>query len=110
MIPLPTEYTPIERKVVENVDVVAGIGFRVVILEKGEVIPQHHHDEYEHATFIGSGKARLWVNGQYIGDFDKGKAVGIHAKDEHLWQALEPQTLIACIADATKADDIMKGV
>jgi len=110
LIPPPTEFTPIDRKVVEFVDVVAGIGFRVIELEEGEVVPQHHHDDYDHATFIGSGKARLWINGQYVADLKKGRAVCIHAKDEHMWQALEPGTLIACISNAEMAEQMTKGV
>ncbi len=107
MIPIPA-YDIISDQAVEFIDVVAGIGFRVITLDKDQLVPQHHHDEYEHAAFVGSGSARLWVNGEWIGDIQKGRAVPVRKGDEHLWQALENGTLIACITDAKSADEMLK--
>ena len=110
MYPLPEITVALVEQPVEWVDVVCGIGFRVVVLEKaGHVIPQHHHDGYPHATFCGAGRARLWVNGKYAADLEKGRAIEIKAGDEHLWQALEDGTLLACISDAARAEKTKGG-
>ena len=103
-LPFPVDTVTLECQPVEWVDVVCGISFRVIILEKkGHVVPQHHHDSYDHATFIGSGSAALWVNNVFVGVIRKGKAIEIKAGDEHLWQAQEDGTLLACITNAEAA-------
>ena len=104
--PVP-EYTIIEDQVREFVDVVSGIGFRVIVIDKDQIVPQHHHDNYDHAAFVGSGSARLWRYGVWIGDIHKGRAVEVKRGDEHLWQSLENGTLLACITDAKSAEEML---
>lgn len=81
----------------EFIDECEGIGIRsTILLKKGDCVGQHAHT-YSHATFIGSGAVRLWANEQYVGDFYRGEAVGIKAHQRHIFQALEDDTLLACL-------------
>ena len=81
---------------VEFIEEVAGILFRSVLLGKGMMIPQHVHD-YDHATYIGSGRARLWVGGELKEDVEAGRAVLIEANKFHVFQALEDGTRLTCV-------------
>jgi quercetin dioxygenase-like cupin family protein len=109
--PVPTVFTPLEDVVVEFVEEKAGIYFRSVLLAKaGTVIPQHVHD-HDHATFVGSGSVRLWVDGEWAGDVKAGHAIEIKAGREHLFQSLADNTLLACIHDVASATSIKeKGI
>lgn len=90
-------------EVVEFVDEVAGIYFRSVCLVKsGERLAQHVHP-YDHATLVGSGKARLWVDGKWIGDFEAGKAVKVEAHKRHEFMSLEDGTRLTCVHDTESA-------
>jgi hypothetical protein len=81
----------------EFIDEVEGIGIRSTILEKKwHCVGQHAHLE-AHATFVGSGAVRLWADGQYVGDFLRGQAIGVKAGAAHIFQALEDDTLLACL-------------
>lgn len=91
------------NEIVEFVDEVAGIYFRSVFLAfKGTTIPQHSHDE-AHATYCGSGKARLYVDGRFQEDIEAGHAVAIAAGKQHLFEALEDHTRLTCVWDAAAA-------
>lgn len=105
--PFP-KFEILQDQIVEFVDVVAGIGFRVITVDKGQLVPQHHHDDYEHAAFVGAGSARLWINGVWTADLFKGRAIAVKKGDEHLWQALEDGTLLACITDSKSAEQMMR--
>jgi len=109
--PIPEKLLRLEDQPVQFVDEVAGLYFRSILLEKaGFVVPQHVHD-YDHASYIGSGAARLWVNGEWIGDYQAGHAIEIKAGKEHVFEALEDNTRIACVHDAKSAESVKsKGV
>lgn len=105
--PLP-EGVELAEHPVERIEEVCGIYFRSVFLESaGLVIPQHKHD-HDHATFVGSGKARVWVDGVWFGDYEAGSAVPIKAGREHVFQALEANTRLACVHDVASAESVKK--
>jgi len=100
---LPTCIYPLKESPVENIEMVSGIYFRSILLEQpGTVIPQHSHG-HDHATYIGSGKVRLWVNEEWKGDFEAGRAIEIKAGQKHLFQSLEPNTRLTCVHDLNSA-------
>jgi hypothetical protein len=97
---------PYLKQVVEFIDVVAGIYFRSSLMENaGDMIGQHVH-EVSHATYVGSGSVRVWVNENHVGDFTAGHAIEVRAGDYHVLQALEPNTRISCVFNAE--DPIVK--
>jgi hypothetical protein len=109
MYPLPT-VQPTDKKTIEFIQEVCGIYFRSVLLEdSGTVIPQHTHS-HDHATYVGSGKVRLWVDGKWLGDFPAGQAIGIEKDKFHLFQSLEPNTRLTCVHDLHSAALIKLGV
>jgi quercetin dioxygenase-like cupin family protein len=86
-----------EIKIVEFVEELAGIYFRSIFLPfKGTTIPQHTHDE-DHATYVGQGSARLYVDGLLEGDIEAGHAVLIKAGKRHVFEALEDDTRLTCV-------------
>lgn len=92
-----------ETEIVEFIEEKAGIYFRSVLLPfKGTTIPQHVHDE-SHATYVGSGRARLYVDGLFKEDIEAGHATEIEAGKKHLFEALEDNTRLTCVWDAEKA-------
>lgn len=107
MHPLPEITHALEDHPVESIEIVGGLYFRSVKLQKGTVIPQHVHD-YDHATFVGSGRARGWSNGYWLGDRGPGEAFLVAAYEEHVFQALEDNTLLACVHDQVSAESVRK--
>lgn len=82
---------------IETIEVVAGIYFRGILLEKAElVVPQHEHD-HDHATYIGSGRVRFWCGGEWQGDFDAGKVLEVKAGFKHTFMSLAPMTRLTCV-------------
>lgn len=95
-IPLPTKLVPLDEQPVEYVDDVGGLFFRAVCLKSaGDVIPQHSH-AHDHVTLIASGAARVWVDGEYLGEFSAFRAIEIKASKHHIFQAREPNTRLVC--------------
>lgn len=94
----------LREPVVEFVNEVCGIYFRSVFLkDAGTFIEQHVHD-YDHATYVGSGEVRLWVNGEFVGDFEAGLAIPIEANKKHSFQSLKPDTRLTCVHVAESAE------
>lgn len=111
-IPMPLNGTALMDPIVEHViGDVAGLYFRTLLLkEAGTVVPQHTHD-YDHATLVCAGSVRLWVDGEWVGDFGAGMAVRIAAHHDHVFQALEPMTRLTCVHDLVSAESVKrKGV
>lgn len=96
------------HKPAENIQIAAGIYFRSVVLTNGEVIPQHVHAA-EHATYVGAGAARLWIDGVWRQDLRAGEAAEIEAGREHLFQALEEGTRLTCVWREDVAEAMFKG-
>lgn len=91
---------------VNFVEEVAGIYFRSVFLPfKGMTVPQHMHD-HDHATFCGSGSARVYVNDQFHCDVKAGHAIEIKAGKRHLFEALEDDTRLTCVHDIASVEAI----
>lgn len=104
MYSMPEKLPPLEAQPVEFVEEVCGIYFRsLLLLRTGTAIPQHVHD-HDHATYIGAGKVRLWVDGEWDGDYTAGHAVAIVAGKQHVFQALEDNTRLACVHDIASAE------
>lgn len=90
-------------EIVEFVEEVCGIYFRSILLPRaGMRVPQHSHD-HDHATLVGAGTARLYVDGQPAGDFHAGRAVPIIAGKHHAFEALEPGTRLTCVHNVASA-------
>ena len=95
--PIPNGLVQRTQQPVEFVDEVGGLYFRAICLANvGDTVPQHVHD-YDHVTLISSGAARVWVDGRHLGDFKGFHALEVKANREHLFQALEPNTRLACV-------------
>jgi mannose-6-phosphate isomerase-like protein (cupin superfamily) len=108
---VPVDLRPLQEQPVEFVEEVAGIYFRSILLASaGDTVPQHSHD-HDHATFVGSGKARVWVDGVWQSDVVAGHAIEIKAGRSHVFQALEPNTRLTCVHDVASAESVKrKGV
>ncbi len=90
---------------VEFVDECAGLYFRSVLLtQEGDVVTQHTHD-HDHATYIGNGKVKLFIEGVEAGDFLAGRAVKVTANQKHFFVALEPNTRLTCVHIVEKAEN-----
>lgn len=99
--PLP-DATDAADQPTEFIDEVGGFLFRTVLLQKpGTIIPQHKHDT-DHVTLVCAGAGRLWVNGEWRGDYEAFSAVEVKAGDTHLWQSLHRYTRFSCLFDADK--------
>ena len=86
--------TPVER-----IAEAGGLYFRSVLLrEAGMVIPQHTHD-HDHATLVCSGSARGWCDGKLMGDKSRGEAFEVLAGHQHIFESLEPMTMLTCVHD-----------
>jgi quercetin dioxygenase-like cupin family protein len=94
MYALPSATGAPRRELVEEIVIVAGIYFRTVTIEEAELVPQHVHDE-SHATQVCSGRVRLWVEGQWIGDFGPG-VIEIEGGKLHTFLALE-RSRLSCV-------------
>lgn len=93
---------------VEFIDEVEGIAIRSTVLEKkGDCVGQHAHP-YSHATLVGSGEVRLWVDGQWTGDFKRGQPIGVKAGRVHIFQALADDTFMSCLTISEIAEMVRK--
>jgi quercetin dioxygenase-like cupin family protein len=95
-------------EIVEFVEEVCGLYFRSILLPRaGMRVPQHTHD-HDHATLVCAGAARLFIDDQPSGDYYAGHAVPVKAGKHHAFEALEPNTRLACIHDVASAMSIKK--
>lgn len=95
-------------EIVEFVEEVCGLYFRSIVLPRaGMRIAQHQHD-HDHATYIGAGSVRMYIDGTPAGDFYAGRAVPIIAGQHHAFEALEPGTRLTCVHDVASAQSIKK--
>lgn len=94
-----------EQKIV----IVGGIYFRSVLLSKDMLIPQHTH-EHTHATYVGSGRAALYVNGMMQGEYRAGDAVEIVGGKLHEFYALEDNTLLVCVWPESIVDETFEPI
>lgn len=66
---------------------------------------QHSH-AYEHVSVIASGRVRVRVNGNLVGEFAAGDIVRISAQSQHVFDILEDGTTILCIHNASRTGEI----
>lgn len=107
MYPLPkTDPTIPVDAIVERIIETYGYYFRTITVKKaGTVIPQHVHDHH-HATLIGHGSARVWRDGAWVGDFKMGEVLLIPAHSQHMFQVLEPDTVLTCVHNVESASSL----
>ena len=72
--------------------------------DAGTYIPQHSH-EYDHLTALLQGVARIWRDGELLGDFMAPATVRIPAGCKHSFQTLTPGTVFACIHNAEHGEE-----
>lgn len=95
-------------EIVQFADSVCGFYFRAIFLPRaGMIVAQHVHD-YDHPTYVGSGAARLYVDGKPAGDYEAGSAVPIYKGHRHAWESLKPDTRLACIHNVDSALSIKR--
>ncbi len=95
------------NELVEYIDEKCGLYFRSILLPMAGIkVPTHNHP-YDHATIVGSGKARLHVNG-LTRDYDAGSVAELSAGANHTWESLEPNTRLICVHDTRSAEFIKK--
>lgn len=95
-------------EIVEFVEEVGGIYFRSIVLPfKGMTIPQHVHSE-PHATYVGSGAARLYIDYREAVDVQAGHAIEVAAGKRHWFEALEDNTRLVCVWSSEAAAREMK--
>jgi hypothetical protein len=100
---LPDNLIPTDLPV-ERIEEIGGFYFRSILLHQvGMVVKQHVHD-HEHVTLVCNGRARGWSESEWIGDKGPGEAFLIDAGDDHLFQALEPDTRLVCVHDKVSAE------
>lgn len=93
-------------EVVEFIEEVCGLYFRSIVLPNaGDKGIQHVHD-HDHATYIGSGAVRLYVDGAAVGEFPAGRAVAVIAGHAHEFEALAANTRLTCVHDVASAQSI----
>lgn len=83
---------------------------QVHVRERGTYLPQHSH-AYEHATMIAHGSVKVWVDGELDRRVPEGiyKApvpVMIAAGVKHLFLALEDDTVLFCIHNASRSGEV----
>ena len=90
-------------EIVEYIEEVNGLYFRSILIPKrGMRVPQHTHD-HSHATYVGQGKAALYVGHVRAGIYEAGRAVPVSAGAVHEFEALEDNTRLACVHDVESA-------
>lgn len=94
---IPKGYAMVAEQPVEYCNEVCGVFFRSILLPKAGMIAGYHSHDYAHASFIGSGSARLSFDGVPQGDHQAGESVEVPAFVCHTWEALENNTRIACV-------------
>ena len=78
---------------------------QMYIAEAGTFIPQHSH-AYEHLSMLAVGSVRLWKDGELVGDFHAPCGITIEAEAKHLFQSIEPGTMIYCIHNIERAGQV----
>ena len=73
-----------------------GLYFRTLVLQAGGVGGQHAH-QWDHATMIVTGSARLWSGAKVLGDYKAGEIAEVKAGEIHVFEALEDNTKLMCI-------------
>lgn len=62
----------------------------------GILVPQHSHT-HSHMSMLAHGSVRVVVEGEPAGDFHAPMGIFIAAGKKHLFESLEPNTVLYCI-------------
>lgn len=74
---------------------------QIVFGEKDSLVPQHSHT-YDHVSMLAVGSVRAWKDGVLLGEFKAPRSIHIDAGTKHLFQTLEPNTIIYCIHNVSR--------
>lgn len=102
----PTEF--VDRRPHGGAEILCcdGVFIKQMLLpRRGDAIPAHSH-KYAHHTLIARGRARVWGDSRDLGEYAEGEAVYIAAGVQHLFLALEDNTLAYCIHNLHGADAV----
>jgi len=95
-------------ELIETVGEECGIYVRSIFLPAPEIkVPQHVHD-HDHATYVGNGSVRVWIDGIFLGDYKAGSLIPVTAGRYHEFMSLEADTRLACIHDVQSAESAKK--
>lgn len=82
-----------------------GVWIKQMLIPKPyDIVPQHSHT-YDHISLLAKGSIRAWKDGEFYGDFTAPEGIFIAAGVKHIFQALEPETIIYCIHN-THGEDV----
>jgi quercetin dioxygenase-like cupin family protein len=85
-----------ERQPEQRIQIEGGIYARSVLLPKNTKIPQHTHP-HDHATFVASGEAILYIDGELDRVCKAGDLVEIKGGKLHEFLTTEDNTLLVCL-------------
>lgn len=102
VVRLPDNEQPIETKF-EMVDGIACV--MMAIQRAGTYVPQHSH-EYAHISALVSGSIEVWKDGVNLGTFVAPHQLVIEAHAKHLFLAIDDNTTILCIHNASRSGEI----
>jgi hypothetical protein len=71
----------------------------------GTIQPQEAH-EWDHVSFISHGSARVWCDGEMIGDFEAPHGLMIRAGVKHTFGTLADNTIVSCIHRIDRTGEI----
>jgi hypothetical protein len=102
VVALPSEFQPIsiEIKMADGVFVKS-----MMCPRAGTIVPQHAH-RYDHLSMLARGAVRVWKDGKMVGVFTAPAGIPIPANSMHTFHTLEPDTLIYCIHNVSRTDDV----
>lgn len=93
---------------VESIVEACGLYFRSLRMKDAGMVAQQHVHDHDHATLVGSGRARGWCGEKWIGDKCSGEVFEIQAGSEHRFQSLDHDTLLVCVHDIASAESVRK--
>ncbi len=78
---------------------------QMVVPDAFTLIPQHSH-RFAHLTMLAAGSVRVWCDGNLRGDFAAPTGITIEAETKHLFQTLEPATVLYCVHHLGQAEHV----
>lgn len=90
----PAPYPPVETTICEADDLFIK---QIVVPQTATILPQHSH-QLSHVTLVIAGSVNLWRGDNTIEEHYAAPAmVRIAAGMKHLFQTLEPHTVLYCV-------------
>jgi quercetin dioxygenase-like cupin family protein len=94
----PEQPTSVDIRLVDGVFVKA-----TTFRRAGMIVPQHAH-VFAHLSYVASGSARVFADGESIGDFVAPAAIVIAARVKHLFEITSDNTVVLCIHNADRLE------